>query len=142
MLEMRNGWELIDSDCMQCQKQVNTHTFKLMEVVWLDTVGDNPRAENAKDEFDNYVVRAAEIDIDLVSKRDIECAISSFGYESVENLMDSYGETTAENIYSLLAEMLFESDPYGSTPISNTVSWADAEAIIQKIIDDDEEKIV
>lgn len=142
MLEMRNGWELIDSDCMQCQKQVNAHTFKLMEVVWLDTVGDDPRAENAKDEFDNYVVRAAEIDIDLVSKRDIECAISSFGYESIENLMDSYGEATAENMYPLLAEMLFESDPYGSTPISNTVSWADAEAIIQKIIDDDEEKIV
>lgn len=141
-MEMRNGWELIDSDCMQCQKQMDAHTFKLMEVVWLDTVGDDPRAENAKDEFDNYVVRAAEIDIDLVSKRDIECAISSFGYESVESLMDSYGETTAENIYSLLAEMLFESDPYGSTPISNTVSWADAEEIIQKIIDDDEGKIV
>lgn len=141
MLEMRNGWELIDSDCMQCEKQVNNHTFKLMEVVWLDTVGDDSRAENAKDEFDNYVVRAAEIDIDLVSKRDIECAISSFGYESVESLMDSYSETTAENIYSLLAEMLFESDLYGSTPISNTVSWADAEAIIQKIIDDEEEII-
>lgn len=139
MLEMRNDWKLIDIDCMQCQKQVNAHTFKLMEVVWLDTVGDDPRAENAKDEFDNYVVRAAEIDIDLVSKRDIECAISSFGYESIENLMDSYGETTAENIYSLLAEMLFESDPYGSAPISNTVSWADAEVIIQKIIDDEEE---
>ncbi len=141
MLEMRNGWELIDSDCMQCQKQVNAHTFKLMEVVWLDTVGDDSRAENAKDEFDNYVVRAAEIDIDLVSKRDIECSISSFGYESIDNLMDSYGETTAENMYPLLAEMLFESDPYGSTPISNTVSWADAEEVIQKIIDD-EEKIV
>lgn len=139
MLEMRNGWELIDSDCMQCEKQVNAHTFKLMEVVWLDTVSDDPRAENAKDEFDNYVVRATEIDIDLVSKRDIECAISSFGYESIENLMDSYGETTAENVYSLLAEMLFESDPYGSTPISNTVSWADAEEIIQMIIDDEEE---
>ena len=137
MLEMRNDWKLIDSDCMQCQKQVDAHTFKLMEVVWLDTVGDDPRAENAKDEFDNYVVRATEIDIDLVSKRDIECAISSFGYESIENLMDSYGETTAENMYPLLAEMLFESDPYGSTSISNTVSWADAEAIIQKIIDED-----
>ena len=142
MLQMRNNWTLIDSDCMQCEKQVDNHTFKLVEVVWLDTVGDDPRAENAKDEFDNYVVRAAEIDIDLVSKRDIECAISSFGYESIENLMDSYGEATAENMYPLLAEMLFESDPYGSTPISTTVSWADAEAIIQKIIDDDEEKIV
>lgn len=137
MLEMRNDWKLIDSDCMQCQKQVDNHTFKLMEVVWLDTVGDDPRAENAKNEFDNYVVRAAEIDINLVPKRDIERAISSFGYESVESLMDSYSETTAENIYSMLAEMLFESDPYGSTPISNTVSWADAETIIQKIIDED-----
>lgn len=138
MLEIKNGWELIDSDCMQCQKKIDDHTFKLVEVVWLDTVGDDPRAENAKDEFDNYVVRAAEIDISSVSKRDIERAISSFGYESIENLMDSYGETVAENIFPMLAEMLFESDPYGSTPISNTVSWVDAEAIIQKIINEEE----
>lgn len=138
MLEIKNGWELIDSDCMQCQKKIDDHTFKLVEVVWLDTVGDDPRAENAKDEFDNYVVRAAEIDINSVSKRDIERAISSFGYESIESLMDSYGETAAENIFSILAEILFESDPYGSTPISNTVSWADAAAIIQKIINEEE----
>ena len=137
MLEIKNGWELIDSDCMQCEKQTDNHTFKLIEVVWLDTVDDDPKAENAKDEFDNYVVRAAEIDINSVSKRDIECAISSFGYESIESLMDSYGVTAVENIFSLLAEMLFESDPYGSTPISNTVSWADAEAIIQKIINEE-----
>lgn len=122
MLEIKNGWELIDSDCMQCQKKIDDHTFKLVEVVWLDTVGDDPRAENAKDEFDNYVVRAAEIDINSVSKRDIECAISSFGYESIESVMDSYGVTAAENIFPMLAEMLFEIDPYGSTPISNTVS--------------------
>ncbi len=138
MLEIKNGWELIDSDCMQCEKQVDNHTFKLVEVVWLDTVGDDPRAENAKDEFDNYVVRAAEIDINSVSKRDIERAISSFGYEDIETLMDSYNETTMENLYPLIAEMLFESDPYGSAPISNTVSWDDAEAIIQKIINEEE----
>ena len=138
MLEMKNNWTLIDSDCMQCEKQVDNHTFKLVEVVWLDTVGDDPRAENAKDEFDNYVVRADEIDINSVSKRDIECAISSFGYESIESVMDSYGVTAAENIFPMLAEMLFESDPYGSTPISNTVSWADAAAIIQKIVNEEE----
>ena len=138
MLEIKNGWELIDSDCMQCQKKIDDHTFKLVEVVWLDTVGDDPRAENAKDEFDNYVVRAAEIDINSVSKRDIERAILSFGYEDIETLMDSYNETTMENLYPLIAEMLFESDPYGSAPICNTVSWADAEAIVQKIINEEE----
>ena len=138
MLEIKNGWELIDSDCMQCQKKIDDHTFKLVEVVWLDTVGDDPRAENAKDEFDNYVVRAAEIDINSVSKRDIERAILSFGYEDIETLMDSYNETTMENLYPLIAEMLFESDPYGSAPISNTVSWTDAEAIVQKIINEEE----
>ena len=113
MLQMRNNWTLIDNDCMQCEKQVDNHTFKLVEAVWLDTVGDDPRAENTKDEFDNYVVRAAEIDINSVSKRDIERTISSFGYESIESLMDSYGVTAAENIFPLLAEMLFQHSKLG-----------------------------
>ena len=137
MLEMKNGWELTDSESMQCRKQIGKGVYKFMEVVWLDTVDGDPRAENAKDEFDNYVVRADEVDMNLVTLGDIDCALTSFGYNNVNDLMESYGIDNVEDIRPLLAEMIFENDPYGLISISGVVSWADAEKIIQGYIDKD-----
>ena len=135
MLEMRNGWELTDSDSMQCRKPIAKGVYKFMEVVWLDTVDGDLRAENAKDEFDNYVVRADEVDVNLMTLSDVGNAIASFNYNSVKDLMESYDIEKVEDVCSLLAEMIFENDPYGSISISGVVSWADAEKIIQGYID-------
>lgn len=137
MLKMRNGWELTDSESMQCRKQIGKGVYKFMEVVWLDTVDSDPRAENAKDEFDNYVVRADEVDMNLMTLSDVGNAIASFNYNSVKDLMESYDIEKVEDVCSLLAEMIFESAPYSSVPISDVVSWADAEKIIQGYIDKD-----
>jgi len=137
MLEMRNGWELTDSDCMQCRKQISKGVYKFIEAVWPDITDEDLRAENAKDEFDNYVVRANVVDMNFTTLGDISCTLASFGYDSINNLMESYDINKVEDTYPLLAEMIFENDPYSLITISNVVSWADAEKIIQGCIDKD-----
>ena len=133
MLKMNNGWFITDDASMQCVKRINEKRFLITDAIWLDTCGDDPRAENAKDEFDNYVVAEAVIDVGELTLHEIECAISVF-YDSVSQMMEYY-HSSFEDLYQLIAECYFESGLCEYSRLSKLLSWNDAEAYIQNIID-------
>ena len=130
MINERNGWFCTDSDCMQyCKKESDTQ-FSFIQAVWLDTCDNDTRAENAKDEFDNYAVCAGFIDLDMYSENDWAGSIGSYGYtlESVKKIYE-------DGANQIIAECLFEDDClYDSCSIAGVVSWNDAEKAIQKYI--------
>lgn len=132
MLEMKNGWTTTDDEVMQCVKILSEKRFSLIETIWLDTCGDDPHAENAKDEFDNYVVVEAVVDVGKLTLYEIECAIASY-YDSVTQMMESYN-CKFEDLYQLIAECYFESMLYGYNRQSKILSWDDAEKYIQNVI--------
>ena len=132
MVKENNGWFCTDPDCMQHCKKINDTEFKFIHAVWLDTCHDDPKAENRKNESDNYAVCADYIDIELYSEKDIECALAPYGYD-IEFVKDAYGE----DMNQIIAECLFEENClYDSSSISGVVSWNDAEKTIQNYIDE------
>lgn len=131
MIKENNNWFCTDSDCMQYCKKVNETEFEFIQTVWLDTYGDDPKAENAKDDSDNYAVCAGYIDLNLYSNDDIEGSISSYGY-TMESAKEIYGDC----VNQIIAECLFEDDClYDCNSIAGVVSWNDAEKVIQNYID-------
>ena len=36
MLEMRNGFECTDNDCMQCRKDLGDRKFLFVQAIWMD----------------------------------------------------------------------------------------------------------
>lgn len=130
MIRENNNWTLTDNDCLQyCKKHSDTE-FSFIQAVWLDTCGDDPKSENAKDESDNYAICTGYIDIDLYSTDDIEAAISSYDY-TMESVKEIYGEDANQ----IIAECLFETDClYDGNSIAGIVSWSDAAQIIYKYI--------
>lgn len=132
MIKENNNWFCTDSDCMQYCKKVSETEFRFIQAVWLDTCGDDPIAENAKDESDNYAVCAGYIDLDLYAEDDIEGSLASYCYT-----MESVKEIYEDAANQIIAECLFEDDClYDSNSIAGVVSWADADKIIQKYIDE------
>lgn len=130
MITENNNWFCTDPDCMQFCRKVNETEFEFIQVVWLDTCGDDPVAENAKDESDNYAVCTGYIDLDCYSLNDIECSIYSYGY-TLETIKEIYGE----DVNQIIAECLFEDDYlYDNHSIAGVISWDDAEKIIQDYI--------
>ena len=132
MIKENNGWFCADSDCMQHCKKISETEFIFIQAVWLDTCGDDPKAENAKDGSDNYAVCSAYIDLELYSENDMQGALSSYGYT-----MESANVTFGDSMNQIIAECLFEDDRlFDSNSIAGVVSWDDAEKIIQKYIDE------
>lgn len=130
MVKENNGWFCTDNDCMQHCKKISETEFKFIQAVWLDTCHDDPKAKNAKDESDNYAVCSGYIDLDLYSEKDIECALSPYGYD-----MKFVREAYKEDMNQIIAECLFEENClYDSGSIAGVVSWDDAEEIIQNYI--------
>ena len=132
MIKARNDWFCTDPDCLQhCKKESETE-FKFIQAVWLDTCEGDTRAENAKDDSDNYAVCAGYIDLYLYTKEDIECSIASYGY-TLDSVKEIYGDAANQ----IIAECLFEDDClYDANSIAGVVSWNDAEKTIQKYIDE------
>ena len=131
MIKENNGWFCTDDDCMQhCKKESETE-FQFIQAVWLDTCDGDIRAENAKDDDDNYAVCSGYIDLDLYPLEDQECSISSYGY-NLESVRELYGDGANQ----IIAECLFEDHClYDCNSIAGVVSWDDAEQIIQKHIE-------
>ena len=131
MIKENNGWFCTNSDCMQhCKKESETE-FQFIQAVWLDTCDGDTRAENAKDEDDNYAVCIGYIDLDLYDIESIEGSLASYGY-TLKLVKEIYGDDA--NL--IIAECLFEDNClYDCNSIAGVVSWNDAEQIIQKYID-------
>ena len=130
MIKENNNWYCTDYDYMGYGKQISATEFKFIQAVWLDTCGDDTRAENAKDDLDNYAVCAGYINLDLYSQDDMECVLNSYN-DTLDSLRD-YWEEYANQI---IAHLLFEEHClYDSCSIAGVVSWTDAENIIQDYI--------
>lgn len=131
MIRKNNGWYCTDNDCMQYCRKISETEYEFIQAVWLDTCGDDPRSENAKNESDNYAICTGYIDLDLYSEEDKEGSIGSYCYT-----MDSVKEIYGDAANQIIAECLFEDDCLvDGHSIAGVVSWDDAEKIIQKYID-------
>ena len=122
MIEVKNGFECTDNDCMQYSKYIGDRKYMFIQALWLDTINDK----------DTYSVVADIIDVDIMSQEDIECAIYGY-YDSIKDMEQKY-ETTLEDLDWLIAECEFESElewEYGS----KVVTEKRAEEIIQEFID-------
>ena len=131
MIIERNDWFCTDPDCLQhCKKESETQ-FRFIQAVWLDTCDGDTRAENAKDDSDNYAVCAGFIDLNMHSIEDMEGSLGSYGYT-----LDSAKEIYGEDVNQIIAECLFEDYClYDNYSIAGVVSWEDANKTIQNYID-------
>ena len=126
----RNGWFCTDPDCNQYCKQEGNERFHFIQSIWLDTCEGDTRAENAKDEDDNYAVCAGFIDLDMYDEETIECSLASYGY-TLKSAKEFYGG----DVNQVIAECLFEDNClYDCNSIAGVVSKVDAEIIIQDYI--------
>ncbi|MCD8083429.1 MAG: hypothetical protein LUE86_08015 [Clostridiales bacterium] len=134
MLTMANGFYVTDNDCMQCCKELGNQRYLLIEAKWLDTCEGDERAKHAESKTDNYTVVGAYMDVSEYSDGEIELAISGF-YKDIHEMEKSYG-CSVDEMKEIVAECAFENipDESGHDFVSNVVSWKDAEAIIQDII--------
>lgn len=110
MLELKNGFECTDDDCMQCRKYIGDRKYVFIQALWLDTINDE----------DTYSVVADTIDVSKMTTEDIECAIYGY-YDSIKDMEQKY-ETTLEDLDWLIAECEFESElewEYGSKIVTN-----------------------
>lgn len=131
MIKENNGWFCTDDGCMQYCKKISNTEFKFIQAVWLDTCGDDSKAENSKDESDNYAVCAGYIDLDLYTQDDIEGSLASYCYT-----IDSVKEIYEDAANQVIAECLFEDGClYDFNSITGVISWNDAKKIIQNYID-------
>lgn len=130
MITERNNWFCTDSDCLQYCRKVSDTEFSFIQAVWLDTCGNDTRAENAKDETDNYAVCACCIDLELHPDEEKEGSLASYGY-TLESVREIYGDCANQ----IIAECLFE-DNYLYDGGAGVFSWNDARKIIQKYIDE------
>ena len=136
MLNMINGFEQTDSDCLQCIKSLGDREYSLIRVIWLDTTNEDIKS-SANNCINNYVVVADKININEFSREDIEAIISSY-YASIEDMENKYNMSLKE-LDSLVAECIFEESQSYSMK-SNIVTWDEAEQIIQKFIDNNGKK--
>ena len=131
MIKEIDSWICTDPDCMQYCKKINKTEYEFIQAVWLDTCGDDKRAENAKDKSDNYTVCTGYIDLNLYSEDYKEGSISSYGYT-----MDLVKEIYGNDANQIIAECLFEDECLTDNhSIADVVSWNDAEIIIQKFME-------
>ena len=96
MLEMRNGFECTDNDCMQCRKSLGNRRYFFIQVVELD-------------EYKYRVVANIE-DLTKMSLNDIERAISGY-YDDIPAMEESYGIPLGQ-LDDIIAECSFENRPY------------------------------
>ena len=99
---MKNKWFKTD-DTQWCKKNDN-YNFTFCEIVWLDTTSEDEKAENSIDEYDNYCVMAAWIDLMDYDLEEIERCIAAYGYKNVADVVDLYMDKANQ----IIAECLFE----------------------------------
>ena len=134
MLNLKNGFELIENDSMLCCKYIGNRKYCFIQAVWLDTCKGDTKAFNAENEADNFAVVSDIIDISEMSESDIEIAVSDL-YDSISD-MKSQGLSELASDW-IIAECAFDNkrDESDYEYVSEVVSWKDAEKIIQSFID-------
>ena len=134
MIKENNGWLCIDLDHLQyfCKKEHEVG-FRFIQVVWLDTCGEDERPVDARDDDDDhYAICAGYIDLDLYSAKEKEESIVSYGY-TMESINEEYGDDTNQIIAECLFEDYYINDNYS---IAGVVSWEEAKKIVQKYINE------
>lgn len=126
-----NGWYETDNDCMQHCKEMEDRVYQFVQVRWLDTTSGDQHAENACDEFDNYIVVADTINMKEYTEEDIEDAICGY-YPSIKAMEESY-EMSVEELDQAIAECAFENQCSYEYQ-SEIVSLKDAEKIIEEYL--------
>lgn len=128
MLDMRNGFDMTDSDCMQCRKELGNRKYLFIQAIWLDS--DN-----------EYCVVANIEDLKEMSLNDIEIAICGY-YDSIEDMEKKCNEPLGKLDW-LISECAFEGHPYCDWEYqSEIVTWERAEEIIQEFINSDGENFL
>ena len=130
-----NGWYEGDTETLLHCKELGNGKYALIQMTWLDTCGDDTRAENAVSEADNYCVCADVVDLndypDEVKDMYLEAA---FNYQEI--LEDIINEYSPDELMEIIAESIFVEDRQTDrTCISGVVSRADAEEIIRKYLE-------
>lgn len=129
MIRENNGWYCTDNDCMQYCRSLGNRRYEFVQVIWLDTCGNDKRAKN---DSDNYVVVTDSIDMNDYDEEDIEMAICGY-YQNIKEMEESYGLPLGE-LDDIVAECFFENMSFITDCHSDIVSWNDAEDIIQDFI--------
>ena len=69
-------WILTDNDCAQYVRKTGS-VYEMIQAVWLDRTSD----EIGK--TPQYVIVKDEVDISLIDPCELECAISTYGYDEL-----------------------------------------------------------
>lgn len=121
MLEMKNGFVVIDNNCMQCRKDLGDRRFLFIQAIAMDGNGICCVVANIED-------------LKEMSLNDIECAICGY-YDNIKTMENLY-KLPLGQLDELVAECSFENHPYCDWEHkSETVTLEEAEKIIQHFID-------
>lgn len=119
MLEMKNGFVEIDSDCMQCRKDLGNREFLFIQVI-------------SSDEEGKYFVVADKEDLKEMSLSDIKTAVSEY-YDGILGMEQVYNLPLGQ-LDDIVAECSFENRGFWCKYESEAVTWIKAENIIQCFI--------
>lgn len=119
MLEMKNGFVVTDSDCMQCRKDLGNREFLFIQVI-------------RSDEEDKYIVVADKEDLKEMSLNDIKTAVSGY-YDGILGMEQAYNFPLGQ-LDDIVAKCSFESREFWCKNKSEAVTWTKAENIIQCFI--------
>lgn len=129
-MEMKNGWFMVDDDCLQCCKNLDSRCYSFIQAVWLDTT---PEDKGYPDK--TYAICQDTIDLKNFFLRDLELAIAGF-YDGLSDLEEKYQEPIGQ-LDQIIAECYFENNCLDdSCSIGGVYTWAEAEEIIQKWINE------
>lgn len=97
-----NNWGLTDNDCAQyIRHQKKRGYYELIQFVHLDVT-----REELQEGINEYCIVHAIVYLNDYSEEEIDCCISSYGYNR-EQLISSYGEEGANDV---IAECILEEE--------------------------------
>ena len=125
-------WYETDCDCYQHMRNDGT-VYEMIQAVWLDTTRED-RARGLHE----YCVVQGEIDLNDFSEEEMECYIHSYCY-TMAGLKAEYGN----DMWGIVAEcILEESIMCDSCVVANADSMDEAKAVIDKIVELDNTKLI
>lgn len=95
-----NYWECTDTDCSQYIRSAGS-IYQMIQFIWLDAT-----KEELEDGFKPYLVAKCEIDMDSLTREEINFYASLYSYDVVK-LEEEYGSQVARDI---IAECVLETD--------------------------------
>ena len=130
MVQEKNGWYLIDNDCLQYGKDLGDGKYSFIQVIWMDTAEGDARASASAD--DNYIVVADTVNVGEMSDEEKQLCICGF-YKDLDEMSKSYS-LSVEELNSIIAECGFENQSSYEYE-SNLLTWKDAESHILEYLE-------